>query len=534
MIKNTIISIWITVLVSRNLFAQDILWWFDTNDSSFGQSAAGDINGDGFLDVVFGCYRNDSCIYALNGLDGKLLWKFNAANKNSEGCNDVATLIYDIDGDSFPEVIVPSSCNPTTFCFNGSDGSLRWTAPTRGSDSPPTIGDIDGDGQLEILHGEFWDYLICLDAKTGNRKWELKVQENTWIQTAPTLVDLDGDGILDFVVATWCLNKDDTNYIYTYRGYDQKLLWKKTLAGRVYHGTSVTDINGDGKPDLVLGDYSGTLYALNGENGETLWKYYNPLNYYIGSPVAIGDLDGDAKCELVFTSAFLVTALHLDGSEFWSYQVPKGNPSFRGVALADLNGDKMLDVAFATNSGQVYVLNGGGGKVIATFDLAQHIGKSFDINHSPLIADFNKDGKLDIFVVGGKTNYPDFSNNYGRAYLLSVGQGYGPNWLMFQNNIHRTSSLCPKPNFTKDNSSKYEIFPNPASNYVEVRLVSTRDEIFEKIKIYNTLGECVMTVEIKNFEASKRIDISLIPVGIYFIKVDGFNKEFINLLLIFR
>jgi outer membrane protein assembly factor BamB len=131
------------------------LWGFDTRDASFGQTAAGDIDGDGKLELVFGCYRNDSSIYALNAEDGSLLWKFNAAKPGRDGCNDVATLIVDVDDDGIPEVIVPSSCNPTTYCFDGKTGALIWSARTRSSDSPPTVADIDGGGKLEILHGEF-------------------------------------------------------------------------------------------------------------------------------------------------------------------------------------------------------------------------------------------------------------------------------------------------------------------------------------------------------------------------------------------
>jgi hypothetical protein len=50
-----------------------ISWSYDTYDSSFGQSAAADIDGDGNYEIVFGCYRNDSSIYALNADDGSLL-----------------------------------------------------------------------------------------------------------------------------------------------------------------------------------------------------------------------------------------------------------------------------------------------------------------------------------------------------------------------------------------------------------------------------------------------------------------------------
>lgn len=516
------------IISSSSLHPQDILWWFDTNDSAFGQSSAGDLNGDGYLDIVFGCYRNDSCIYALSGLDGKLLWKYNAAAKGSQGCNDVATLIYDLDGDKFPEVIVPSSCNPTTFCFNGIDGSLRWTAPTRGSDSPPSLGNIDGDGKLEVIHGQFWDYLICLDALSGERKWEIQVQEITWIQTAPTLVDLDSDGILDIVVATWCLNKGDTNRIYAYRGYDQKLLWKKDLNGVVYHGTAVVDINGDNKPDLVIGDYGATLHALDGATGGMIWTFTKPDLYYIGSPAVVADLNGDGSCEIIFTSAFQVTVLNLQGAELWSYWIPKGQVSFRGVALSDLNNDGLPDIVFASDKGQVYVLQGTNGSVLYTYDLAEHIGKSFDINHAPLIADFNKDGIKDVFVVGGFTDYPDVSKNYGRAYLLSANKGKGPDWLMFQNNIRRDGSLCKKPVSVNEVDLDDFIIINNKSDELILNFNTKLDDNKDKlINIYDILGNCVLTTSVNATILNHNIEISNLSNGVYYININKIFKKII-------
>ena len=99
-------------------YAQEtsIKWWFDLNDSAFGSAAAGDIDQDGYLEISFGCYRNDSMVYVLNAEDGSLLWKRNLAG-DFEGCNDVAPLIYDVNRDGKLEVVVPASCNPTTFCF---------------------------------------------------------------------------------------------------------------------------------------------------------------------------------------------------------------------------------------------------------------------------------------------------------------------------------------------------------------------------------------------------------------------------------
>ena len=61
------------LLLTPSLFAQfpEINWWFDTHDASFGQTAAGDIDHDGYLELIFGCYRNDSSVYALNSEDAR-------------------------------------------------------------------------------------------------------------------------------------------------------------------------------------------------------------------------------------------------------------------------------------------------------------------------------------------------------------------------------------------------------------------------------------------------------------------------------
>ncbi len=171
----------------------EILWQFDMDDSSFGMTAAGDIDGDGRLELVFGCYRNDDHIYALNAEDGSLLWKYNATLDAPDGCNDVAPILFDIDGDGILEVIVPSSCNAIVTCFNGKDGAVIWQSKTKGSDSPPTIADIDNDGLQEILFGEFGGYVICFDVLTGEQEWEILVDKNSWIQTAPSIADFDGD-----------------------------------------------------------------------------------------------------------------------------------------------------------------------------------------------------------------------------------------------------------------------------------------------------------------------------------------------------
>jgi outer membrane protein assembly factor BamB len=520
-----------------------IKWWFETKDASAGQTSAGDIDSDGKLELVFGCYRNDSCIYVLNSEDGSLLWKYNTGRIGAEGCNDVATLVYDIDGDGVDDVIVPSSCNPTTYCFDGKTGNIKWETPTRGSDSPPSIADINGDGKLEILHGEFGGYVICLNAEDGKKKWEIPVDLNSWIQTAPTIVDLNNDGQLDFVVATWNAKEGDTNKVYAYNGKTHEKLWEFPVNDVIYHGTSVTDLDFDGKPELLIGDYSGEMFVINGEDGSLDWSYKFPEYFYIGGPVSIADLDSDGFCEIVFSGWYKMLALRSDGTKFWEYEIPEYSSSFRGSALSDVDNDGKPDVIFGTDKGHVIALKGTSGSQLWDVNLAEHYGKDFNIDNAPIIADFDKDGILDLFIVGGHMEYPAIRNNYGRAYCLSIGKGTGPDWLMFQNNQFRNGSICTQPTGIID-SQKATSIPkinfNSLSNQLDINFNS---EINGKLNIdlYDILGNEIINFENGNLKLGNNIynynlndyQIKLAP-GIYLLSLNINEKKYSKLLIIIK
>ncbi|MCX6230634.1 MAG: FG-GAP-like repeat-containing protein [Bacteroidetes bacterium] len=494
-----------------------INWWFNTRDASFGQSAAGDIDKDGKLEIVFGCYRNDSCVYALNAENGTLLWKYNTHTTYAEGCNDAAPLIADVDGDDSLEVVVAGSCNPKTFCFRGSNGSIKWQTPTAGSDSPPVIADIDNDGKLEILQGGFDGHVMCFNAQTGAVKWSLVVDSNSWVQTAPTILDLDIDGLLDFVVAT---EKSDSNRVYAYRGSNHTLMWKYTMNDWVYHGTAVADLDGDGKPELVIGDYSGRLVALNGENGSLAWDYVwsASAGYYIGSPVTIADINNDGLCEIIFCNWFKIIALKNNGSLLWSYSIPAYETAFRGIIAADVNNDNTKDVIFGTSNGLVIALKGNTGDTLWTVNLAAHYGNTFEIDNAPLLSDFDHDGKLDLFIIGGHAEYPNFGNDYGRAYSLKLGVANGPDWLMFQHDIRRQSSLCYSVSaITENNVKDLNIYPNPVGDIFIIESV-----LQGQIELFNLQGQILKSIMHENFTTN--IDISTLPAGIYILKLINKNE----------
>jgi outer membrane protein assembly factor BamB len=518
----------LSILLSLSTQAQPtVKWSFNTKDASFGQSASADIDGDGKLEIVFGCYRNDSMIYALNAENGSLLWKFNAKGVASEGCNDVAPIIYDVDGDGKLEVIVPSSCNPKTFCLDGKTGAVKWVCNTRGSDSPPTIADIDGDGKTEILHGEFGGYVICINAEDGTKAWEIAVDTKSWIQTAPTIVDVNNDGDLDFVVGTWNASVKTDNKIYAYRAKDQKLLWTYAVNDVMYHGTAVGDLDKDGKQELVVGCYNDTLYCINAENGTTNWKYSFGNSFYVGGPALIADLNNDGRCEVVFSAWYKMAALTWDGKLFWEYNIPNYKQSFRGAAIADVNNNAFPDVVFGTDGGSVIGLNGQDGSLIFNKNLRSDFGDSlYAIDNAPLIADFDKDGKMDVFIVGGHGEYPDFFKDFGRAYLLSIAPGNGPDWLMFQNDIWRRSNICEKKASAIEDvalpKEDINIYPNPSFGVINIEL-TLKEKSAVSIALYNLQGQKINNKEAGLLNCGKHLLLwdtpAQMPAGMYYFAI---------------
>jgi len=187
---------------------------------------------------------------------------------------------------------------------------------------------------------------------------------------------------------------------------------------------------------------------------------------------------------------------------------------------------------FAVNckSSQHDINSGFTKKKIFDLNLREAYGdERFEIDHAPLIADFDGDGKKDIFIAGGFGIIP-MENNFGAGFMISVGPGNGPDWLMFQNDIHRRSNICDRMVSVKspEKPSTISLSPNPASHQVlihgnEINLSDASCQIFD------AMGK-KLDVATDSFSASEKgiiwtIDPSISP-GIYVVQIMG--KDFLK------
>ncbi|MBN2381542.1 PQQ-binding-like beta-propeller repeat protein [bacterium] len=460
-----VVGIWISVLFAGPVIAQypQIKWWYDLGAPSFGSAAVADLDGDGHLEIVFGTYFNDEQIHVLNAEDGSQLWSFNTG-----GCNDASPVIFDVDLDGELEVIVPASSPARVYCFSGADGQVEWSASTGASnciDSPPAVADIDLDGKLEVVLGTFYGYVFAFNGENGSECWQVNLGTDSYIQSCPCILDVDGDNHLEVIVAQFA---GDCR-VYALKGDTGATLWYSSLPqDYMYHGASFADIDEDGKHEIAIGCYDGKVYVLNAEDGSQCWEYQAPVA--IAAPTSLGDINNDNHLEVLFAAYNTIYALSYTGSHLWHYST--GGSVFRGTVLADITGDQTIDVVFASADGHVRAVHGPNGQLIWDVNLQRHYGNVYDMDHAPVIADFDEDGELDVFVIGGYGTSSTPQNNHGRAYMLTAGPGNQDEWLMFRHDPRHSGNYG------------YQIPAVPALSWVGVGLITLLIGIIIRMRLH--------------------------------------------------
>ena len=430
--------------------SQTVKWHYNLKDVSFGQTVARDVDGDGLPELIFSTYWNDSNVYCLNGEDGSLKWK-HLQKGYGGGCNDAGPIVFDPFRNGDLKVVIPGSCMDTTFCVDADSGYVQWKTITGGGDSPPSCADVDGDGYEEVIHGTFYGNVKCLDGRTGAIKWNRLVDTNAAIESEPVLTQNGSE--LDFTVATWDFTLD-SNRIACYRASDHSLKWQYFVHNLIYPGPATGDLFRDGQKEVVIGDYDGYLYCLRVSDGSLIWKDSTAhllLYHYDDAPVCLADLDNDGYLDIVYMDGYTVRAVNRNDSALWTFTPPSDYTNFRGGAIADVNNDGINDVTFCTTYGTIYSLDGLTGSVIRSFDLYHYcystLGDTssiFEVDNAPVIGDFDGDGLVDLFIIGGKGRSDSTSwNDNGYAVCLSWGDSVGSaTWTMYRHDGHRTGCLC--------------------------------------------------------------------------------------------
>ncbi len=335
-------------------------WPVDVGGKIITSAAAGDLDGDGYDEIVAVPFAGVLDNLKVLDCDGQNLpgWPRTVC-----GGSWAAPTLYDIDNDGTPEIFVHSTCGKI-YAFRA-DGTPLLSDTTgvfydlpeyNGGFAEIAIGDINNDGAPEVVTGDRDAGIVAL-TYYGQMMPGFPVP-NTESRTEVILADF--------------LPDEPGLEIATFHG--RNLIYLVTSDGRVANGWPVdigssnanfynfsmhviaADIDNDGIPE-ILSNMADGIAAYNGDGSPVpgFPYFFHEHMYTEQSPVA-ADIDGDGSTEAFMVAYYQAYGAASDGSDYGSFPFNVVSGTHKTAAFDDIDGDGAAEMVIPASDGFIHIL----------------------------------------------------------------------------------------------------------------------------------------------------------------------------------
>ncbi len=282
-----------------------------------------------------------------------------------------------------------------------------WPADTAmGTASSLAIGDIDGDGDKEVvvgsnlLHAWHHDGAEVRDGDSDSGTYGVFTADGERYTASIALADIDPEQPgLEIVSAS-----RETQEIYVTNGEGEVLPgFPKSQSMWTWATPAVADVDNDGFMEIFSMCLNGNLYAWNHDGTPLLADpdgiFAAGIGSWTKSSPTLGQLDADPELEIcIGTNWGVVWVWEHDGTAKIGWPIGVGDSVNSSISMGDLDGDGSNEIVYLADSDRLYAQNADASTHAPNFPITLTCNPG-GLAPSPVLVDFEDDGEMEIVAV---------------------------------------------------------------------------------------------------------------------------------------